>query len=134
MMPIEYHTDPGRRLVLTSASGKLTAEEIFNYKRNVCSLPDVRGFNELVDARKVEEILSLTVEKISELAKLSAYMDDKAISTKLAIVVSGTFLYGLGQLYEALRNVNPMSTKKVSVFRSMQEAIDWIEGKELACP
>ena len=133
-MPIEYHIDHDRRLVLTSASGKLTAEDIFNYKRHVCSLPDVRGFNELVDARKLEEILSLTVEKISELAKLSAYMDDKAISTKLAIVASDTFLYGMGQLYEAFRNVNPMSTKKVSVFRSMQEAIDWIEGKELACP
>ena len=133
-MPIEYHIDHGRRLVVAIASGKLTAEDIFNYKRHVCSLPDVRGFNELVDARKLEEILSLTVEKISELAKLSAYMDDKAISTKLAIVVSGTFLYGMGQLYEALRNVNPMSTKKVSVFRSMQEAIDWIDGKELACP
>ena len=133
-MPIEYQIDHGRRLVLTSATGKLTAEDIFDYKRNVCSLPDVRGFNELVDARKVEEILSLTVEKISELAKLSANMDDNTISTKLAIVASDTFLYGMGQLYEAFRNVNPKSTKKVSVFRSMQEAIDWIEGKELACP
>jgi hypothetical protein len=82
-----------------------------------------------VDARNVEEILSLTVEKISELAKLSAYMDDKTISTKLAIVASDTFLYGMGQLYETIRNVNPMSTKKVGLFRSMQEAIDWIEER-----
>jgi len=129
MMPIEYHIDHGRRLVLISASGKLTEEDIFNYRRKVWSLPDVRGFNELVDGRKVEEILSITIEKISELAKLSASMDDKAISTKLAIVASDTFLYGMGRLYEAFRTVNPKSTKKVSVFRTMQEAIEWIEEK-----
>jgi len=129
MMPIEYHIDHGRRLVIASASGKLTAEDFFNYKRNAWALPDVRGFNELVDASKVEEILSLSFGKISELAKLSANMDDNTISTKLAIVASDTFLYGMGRLYEVFRNVNPKSTKKVSVFRTMQEAIDWIEEK-----
>jgi len=128
-MPIEYHIDHGRRLVLASASGKLTAEDFFNYKRDAWSLPDVRGFNELVDASKLEEISSLTIEKISELAKLSAKMDDNTISTKLAIVAPDTFLYGIGQLYEAIRNVNPMGTKKVRVLRSMQEALDWIEEK-----
>ena len=128
-MPIEYHIDHGRRLVIASASGKLTAEDFFNYKRNAWAPPDVRGFNELVDASKVEEILSLSFEKISELAKLSASMDDNTISTKLAIVASDTFLYGMGRLYEAFRTVNPKSTKKVGVFRSMQEAIDWIEEK-----
>ena len=128
-MPIEYQIDHGRRLVLASASGKLTAEDFFNYKRNVWSRPEVRGFNELVDARKIEEILSLSFEKISELAKLSANMDDNTISTKLAIVASDTVFYSLGQLYEVYRNMNPKSTKKVAVFRSMQEALDWIEER-----
>ena len=128
-MSIEYHIDHGRRLVVASASGKLTAEDFFNYKRDAWSLPDVRGFNELVDASKLEEISSLTFEKISELAKLSANMDDNTISSKLAIVASDTFLYGMGRLYEAFRNLNPKSTKKVCVFRSIQEAIDWIEEK-----
>jgi hypothetical protein len=129
MMSIEYHIDHGRRLVLVNASGKLTPEDFFNYQRNVWSLPEVRGFNELVDMSKVEEILSPTFERISELAKLSANMDDNTISTKFAIVAPDTFAYGMGRLYEVFRNVNPRSTKKVRVFRSMQEAIDWIEEK-----
>ena len=129
MMPIEYHIDHGRRLVLASARGKLTAEDFFIYKRNVWSLPEVRGFNELVDASKIEEISSITIEKISELAKLSANMDDTTIATKLAILTSDTFHYGLGRLYEVFRNMNPRSTKKVGVFRTMQEAIDWLEEK-----
>jgi len=128
-MSIEYHIDHDRRLVVTTASGKLTAEDFFNFKRDAWSLPEVRGFNELVDASKLEEISSLTFEKISELAKLSANMDGSTISTNLAIVASDTFAYGMGRLYEAFRNLNPKSTKKVSVFRSMQEANDWIEEK-----
>ena len=80
-MSIEYHIDHGRRLVLASASGMLTPEDLFNYQRIVWSLPEVRGFNELVDMRKVEDILSPTFEHISELAKLSADMDDNTIST-----------------------------------------------------
>ena len=128
-MPIGYQIDHGRRLVLASASGKLTAEDFFTYKRNVWSRPEVRGFNELVDASKIEDILSLSFEKISGLAKLSADMDDNAISTKLAIVTSDTIFYYLGQLYEVHRNMNPKSTKKVAVFLSMQEALDWIEER-----
>ena len=128
-MPINYKIDPVRRLVLANASGKLTTEDFFNYKRNVWSHPDLRGFNELVDASKLEEIVSLSFDKISELAKLSADMDDTTTSTKLAIVASDTFLYGMGRLYEALRNVNPKSTKKVAVFRTLQEAMEWIEEK-----
>lgn len=129
-MPIEYHIDHGRRLVVASASGKLTAEDFFTYKRNAWSHPDVRGFNELVDVSKLEGILSPSFEKISELAKLSASMDDNTISTKLAIVATDTYLHGMGRLYEVFRNVNPRSTKKVSVFRSMQEAISWLEEKD----
>jgi len=53
-------------------------------------------------------------------------MDDRTIATKFAIVASDTFAYGIGQLYEAFRNVNPLSTKKVGVFRNIQEAMDWI--------
>jgi hypothetical protein len=109
-MSIECHIDHGRRLVIASASGKLTPEDFFNYQRNVWSLPEVRGFNELVDMSKVEEILSPAFEHISELAKLSANMDDNTISTKFAIVASDTFAYGMGQLYETFRNVRPTVT------------------------
>jgi len=74
MMPIEYHIDHGRRLVIASASGKLTAEDFFNYNRNAWALPDVRRFNELVDASKVEEILSLSPRSWLSLLQTPFYM------------------------------------------------------------
>ena len=82
-----------------------------------------------MDARKLEDILLLTFEKIYDLAKLSADMDDNTIHTKLAIVGPNNLFYVMGQLYESFRSANQRSTKKVSVFRSMEEAIDWIEEK-----
>ena len=128
-MPIEYQIDHNRRFVLARAIGDLTAEEIFKYQMEVWSLPETRGYNELIDMSNVEEIVSPTEDKLAELAKISAYMDDRKIATKFAIVASETFAYGMGQLYEAYRNINPRSTKEVRVFRSMKDAMEWLEEK-----
>jgi len=35
----------------------------------------------------------------------------------------------MGRMYEVYRNLNPRSTKVVQVFRSMKDAMEWIEGK-----
>jgi len=126
-MPIEYNIDHDQRLVLARAIGKLTAEELFNYQHEVWSRSEVNGYNELVDMTKVEEIVSPSQEKMVQLSKFSAQMDDRKVSTKFAIIASDTFAYGLGQLYETYRNLNPRSTKNVCVFRSVQEAMDWLQ-------
>jgi len=129
MMPIEYQIEHDRRLVSARAIGNLTAEDIFNYQREVWSLPETRGYNELIDMDNVKEIVSPTNDKLVELARLSASMDDRTIPTKFAIVASDTFAYGMGRMYEVYRNLNPRSTKVVQVFRSMKDAMEWIEGK-----
>jgi hypothetical protein len=125
-MPIEYRIDHDRRLVLARAIGNLTAEDLFRYQREAWSLPEVKGYNELIDMSRVEEIVSPTHEKTVELATLSANMDDRDIETKFAIVASEAFAYGMGRIYEIYRNLNPRSTKKVRVFRTLPEAMDWI--------
>ena len=75
-MPIEYQIDHDRRFVSARAIGNLTAEDIFNYQREVWSLPEARGYNELIDMSNVKEIVSPTNDKLVELARLSASMDD----------------------------------------------------------
>ncbi len=128
-MPIEYQVDHDRRFVSARAIGNLTAEDIFNYQREVWSLPETKGYNELIDMSNVKEIVSPTNDKLVELARLSASMDDREIPTKFAIVATDTFAYGMGRMYEAYRNLNPRSTKEVQVFRSMKDAMEWIEEK-----
>ena len=128
-MPIEYKIDHSRRLVMAWASGNLTAEEIFVYQHEVWSRSEVKGYDELIDMRNVEEIVSPSRDRVEKLAKLSSEMDDEATASKFAIVASDALAYGIGRIYESYRNLDPRSTKTVRVFRSMQEAMDWIEGK-----
>lgn len=63
-MPIEYQIDHDRRFVSARAIGNLTAEDIFNYQREVWSLPEARGYNELIDMSNVKEIVSPTNDKL----------------------------------------------------------------------
>ena len=126
-MPIEFRIDPDRRLVSATASGDLTAEEIFKYQHEVWSRPEVKGYNELIDMSNVAKIVAPSHDRLVKLTQLSAHMDDRTAASKFAIVAPDSLAYGLGTIYEAYRNLNPRSTKKVRVFRSMQEAMDWIE-------
>ena len=126
-MPIEYEIDHIRKIVSAKASGAITAEDLFRYQQEVWSRPEVKGYNELVDMTDVREIVAPSNEKIAQLSQFSARMDDRNTPTKFAIVASDTFAYGLAQIYESYRNLNPRSSKNVCVFRSLQEALEWIE-------
>jgi hypothetical protein len=128
-MPIEFQIDHDRRLVSSKAVGKLAAEDLIRYQREVWSLPEVRGYDELIDMGGVGEIVSPDLDTIKDLVALSADMDDREVATKFAIVASDTFAHGMGQIYGLLRNINPRSTKKVRVFRTVRDARDWIETK-----
>jgi hypothetical protein len=128
-MPIEYEIDHDRRLVLATARGILTEDDIFGYQREVWSRGDVAGYDELIDMSDVEQIVSPQTSRIMDLAGLSASMDTRDTVTKFAIVAPGDLAYGLGRMYETYRSLNEKSTKQVGVFRSMQEALAWI-GKE----
>lgn len=126
-MPIEHQIDHNRRLVLARGIGILTPEDFFEYQRNVWSLAEVRGYNELVDMSSVEEIVEPTGSNIQRLADYAASMDEQTTPTKFAIVAPRDFLYGLGRMYQAYRNLNERSNKDIYVFKSIKDAMMWIE-------
>ncbi len=128
-MPIEYFIDHNRRLVLGKATGILCSEDLFKYQREVWALPEVKGYNELMDMTAVENVVSPNSENIKILADLSASMDETTIATKFAIVAPENLLFGLGRMYETYRSLNPKSTKEVCVFRSMHDAMEWLGNK-----
>jgi hypothetical protein len=126
-MPIEYRIVHDRRLVIAKGRGTVTDEDIFGYQRNVWSLPEVSGYDELVDMSQVEGITPPSTERIRELASLSAEMDVPSTTSRFAIVAPTEFSFGLGRLYEILRGLDHRSTKKVSVFRSLDEALAFLD-------
>jgi hypothetical protein len=62
------------------------------------------------------------------IAQLSCAMDMLIGPTKLAIVASADFHYGMGRVYKVFRENHPGCTKEVEVFRAYEDAIRWLSS------
>jgi hypothetical protein len=125
-MPLAHRIDHPLRLVLAWASGTLTDEEVFAYQNEVWSRRDVAGYDELVDMTAVEHVALPSIERVLDLAALSAGMDAKGSRSRFAIVAPRDFEFALGRLYGTHRELDGRATKRVSVFRSRPEALAWL--------
>lgn len=131
-MPIQYRIDNEKRRVIATATGVLTEADIFAYQRNVWGRPEVAGFDQIIDTTAVEHIdaPAPSADGMRELAALAAGMDDPARRSKFAIVAPGDLAFGLGRMYSTYRELEPRSTKAVHVFRTMDEAIAWLDATD----
>jgi hypothetical protein len=124
-MPLEYHIDHARRLVVAKGNGVLTGADIFGYQREVWSRPDVVGYDELVDMSGVTEITtpSPAGDNFRALAAETP--------SKFAIVAGEELAFGLGRMYQTYRELDPRSTKEVRVFRTLPEAMAYLNVEAL---
>jgi hypothetical protein len=125
-MPIDHEVDHEHRLVIAKGRGVLTDQDVFEYQRGVWSRPELAGYDELIDMSAVAEIDVPSFQRIRELAQLSAAMDGDAVPSRLAIVAPEDFAFALGRQYEAHRELDKRSTKTVSVFRLIGDALAWL--------
>jgi hypothetical protein len=130
-MPVEYQIDHDQRLVQAKAYGVVTVQDFITYQLEVWSRKDVVGYDELIDVTQAQEALDFTEAHLKDVATLASSMDFEKRNTKLAIVASKDFYYGLGRMYEAYRNLQKGSVKQVSVFRSIKDALEWIHEIQL---
>lgn len=126
-MPIEYRVDHERRLVHATARGTMTDADVFGYQREAWSRPDVAGYHELVDMSEVEHIIVPSAGRLKELVDLAAGMDLPHTPSRFAIVAPDKLSYDLGRFFQAYRELDPRSTKQINVFKTMPEALDWLE-------
>jgi hypothetical protein len=133
-MPLDYLIDNEKKLVRATARGKLTSADVFAYQRAVWTRPDVVGFNELVDMTNAEEIDAPSTGNVRHLAGVSAEMDSRTGPGRLAIVAPSDLAYGLGRMYATFRDLDKRSSRKVSVFREMDQALVWLAGGDEDVP
>jgi len=126
-MPIAYRVDHGARVVVAAGHGLLTDTDVFGYQREAWSRSDVAGYNELIDMTHVDQIALPSADRIRDLAQLSAEMDDPKTLTRLAVVVTDNFAFGLGRMLQAYRELDRRSTKEIGIFRTMEEALAFLE-------
>src|SRR5262249_8679936 len=131
-MPIEHRIDHERRVVFAKGQGRFTDQDVFNYQLGVWSDPSIQGYDELIDMTNVHDIEQTSPERIRQLAQESAQMDQPERHSRFAIVAPQDIAFGLGRMYQAFRELNPASTKKVGVFRSLAEALKWLGVEDIA--
>lgn len=124
-MPIQYEIDEDRGVVRTTASGRLTDEELLEHKRALLDDPRFRpGMAELSDVRGVDE-LAVTPAGIAEAAQFDESHSDHFGSHRLALLVPTDLVFGMGRMYEQRTDGN---TGGVQIFRDEAEALRWLES------
>ncbi len=122
-MPISYSIDKNLGVVFTTATGRLTEEELLEDKRRLTSDPEFSPeLVELSDIRAVTD-LAITPEGVARMVMQDADDADKLSTYKLAIVVSEEVAFGLGRMYESMTHEN---MPNVRIFRDMDEARGWL--------
>ncbi len=122
-MPISYRIDKQRRLVLTTATGVLTEEELLDHKRALIVDPEFEpGMRELTDVRTIER-LSVTAAGVRKMVALDQDHTDRLGDYRLAIVAPTDASFGTARMYQMLTEANVQS---IGVFRNMEEAEQWL--------
>jgi hypothetical protein len=125
-IPIHFQIDHDRRIVMARCVGTMTDRDVFDYQRSAWSGPETTGYDEIMDMSETEDIAVPSAQRVRDLATVSAGMDTRVPTSKFAIVAPGDLAYGLGRMYQAYRQLDERSTKQVAVFRTMEEARQWI--------
>ena len=125
-MPISYRIDVERNLVLTTASGTLTDDDVLQLKARLVRDPDFRpGMKELSDIRNITR-LDVTADGIQ--AMVEQDQRDRAVvaSHRLALVVSKDLDFGMARMYQTLTE---STMKNVGVFRDIDKANAWLQSE-----
>ena len=134
-MPIVHRIDHDHRIVLTRAYGVLTDEDVFSFQHTVWSSPHVAGYHELGEMTYVTDIAIPSIHRVRDLAMTAAEMDPTDTKAKFAIVAPEDLGFGLGRMFQAYREMEKASRKEVGVFRTLEEAFEWLGiGEPLAMP
>ncbi len=129
-MSLTYRIDTGHRIVVATASGVLTIDDLFAYQRDAWHHEEIRGYNELVDMRNVDILNPPATPSLQRFSEFAASMDEFVGDSKLAIVAKGDLDFGLARMFQAFRELNPKSRKKVQVFRSLGDALAYLGVNE----
>jgi hypothetical protein len=119
-VPADYKIDKARRLVTNTMTGVLTQDEVLTIVDRFMSDPDFDpNFSQLIDCRQVTK-MKVNAEDVRQIADREIFSPD----SRRAIVVTDAVTFGLGRMYEILRDLK--GEKGIRVFRSIEEATDWI--------
>ncbi|HMF91965.1 MAG TPA: hypothetical protein VKL40_15080 [Candidatus Angelobacter sp.] len=125
-MPASYVIDKKSRLVMGTATGVLTLDEVLASRRQLMRDPDFDPtFSQLGDLSTVSSI-DLTADEVRMLAETSPF----SLASRRAFVGERPEVYGLARMYSILRGLR--GDQEIRVFRSREAALEWLLEKHKA--
>ena len=120
---IRISVDDSRRTRFIVYEGIVDDVELLKAYKELVARPDFnKTYNDFVDLTHVDEF-QVTSKGISDLAAfLKPYIGELA-TTKLAIVATKPYIYGMARMYQSVRDDAP---RKIKVFRDADEAFFWL--------
>jgi hypothetical protein len=124
-MPARYVIDKERRLVISTAWGRLSLTDIQAHRDQLLSDPDFDpGYNQLVDATAVTDFEPTTAE-IRSLAQRRIFSG----TSRRALVGSSTLIYGVARVFQVHHEFSG-TPSQVTVFYNMAAALRWLGAEE----
>lgn len=125
-MPAFYKIDKERRLVLSSGIGVFNLDDARAHQERLMADPDFDPrYSQLLDFTHVTKI-ELSAEDVRQLAVRNIFAPD----SRRAVLVPNDLAYGLGRMYEILREA--AGERGIRIFRNLDDALDWILSKQSA--
>ncbi len=124
-MPTAYEIDKQRRLVISTGLEPLTLADALAHQDELARDADFdASFSQILDLTRVT-MINLGANDIRRLAQKTIFSPE----SRRAIIVSSDLVYGLGRMYEILREI--AGGDGIRVFRDFDEALDWVLSKNL---
>ena len=120
-MPLRFLIDSDAELVLTTAEGEVTTEDLMAHARELASTPN-RPLQELVDLSDRAEI-TIDTDAVRQVAEYLNEADDNTPGSRLAMVAKTDAIFGLLRIFEAHREHSNLT---IRIFRDRSEAFDWL--------
>jgi hypothetical protein len=119
-MPLFFHVDKARKLVITTASGVVNRQDVDSHFEKMLDDPDFDpSFSELGDYTHLTKI-DFTADDLRDFARLNIF----APSARRAIIVGDDSTAVLAEMFALLRQVE--GERDVRVFRTLEEGVEWI--------
>lgn len=125
-MPASYEIDKQKRMVVTTAWGVCTVDDVLRFREQVLKDSDFDpSFSQLADFTAVTQF-DVTAGEVRMLAGMNPFSPD----SRRALVAESGVVFGLARMFEILRGLK--GETHIRVFRSRSEALAWLLEKEEA--
>lgn len=124
-MPISYEIDKKRRLVITTASGPFSADDIRRVRSKLLRDPDFdMTFSELTDLTKVTRA-DITGDLMRLLVRSGSFSQE----SNRAFIARQEMIDGLARMFEV--HCNFRGDERIGVFHEVHEALAWLWRKNV---